>query len=153
MRLSVFITDNYLELGLALCNSIRFKKLFAFVAITCLIGNAMMVQAEEDLSQHWNGTWTAEGSLFTIGVEVADNIMKITQIETMGFEWTNEDGQVDGTIVTVKVDYAGVTGTIQAELLDANTAVAFADICTPDFMVVCALAKGRQAIFRRVESD
>ena len=138
---------------MALCNSIRFYKLLTLVGLVFLISNAMLAQAEEDLSQHWNGVWTAEGTLFTIGVEVADNVMTITQIETMGFVWTNEDGQVDGNIVTVKVDYAGVTGTIQAELLDANTAVAFADICTPDFMVVCALAKGRQAIFRRVESD
>lgn len=153
MRLSVSITDNYLELGLTLCNSIRSKILLAFAGVLCLVSTTTMAQAEADLSQHWNGVWNAEGTLFTIGVEVTDNIMKITQIETMGFVWTNEDGQVDGNIVTVKVDYAGVTGTIQAELLDANTAVAFADICMPDFMVVCALAKGRQAIFRRVETD
>lgn len=126
--------------------------MLSLIGVVCL-GTAMVAQAEEDLCRHWNGVWTAAGTLFTIRVEVADNIMKITQIETMGFEWTNEDGQVNGNIVTVKVDYAGVTGIIQAELLDANTAVAFADSCTPDFMVVCALAKGRQAIFRRVESD
>lgn len=121
--------------------------------MTCLLGMSMSVRSQEDLSQYWNGVWNAEGTLFTIAVEVTDGSMQVTKIETMGFEWSNENGQVDGNIVTVKVEYAGVTGTIQAELLDANTAVAFADICMPDFMVVCALAKGRQAVFRRVQPD
>lgn len=116
-----------------------------------LLGMSLLARAQEDLSQYWNGVWNAEGTLFTIAVEVTEGIMEVTKIETMGFEWSNEDGQVEGNIVTVKVEYAGVTGVIQAELLDPDTAVAFADICMPDFMVVCALAKGRQAIFRRVQ--
>ena len=109
--------------------------------------------AQEDLSPHWNGTWNAEGTLFTIAVDVRDDVMQITKIETMGFEWSNEDGVVNGNTVTVVVEYAGVTGTIQAELIDANTAIAFASTCVPDFMVVCALAKGRQAVFRRVSTN
>jgi len=79
--------------------------------------------------------------------------MKIRQIESLGFEWTNSDGVVEGNIARVEVEYAGVSGIIQVELIDANTAVAFAATCTPEFMVVCALAKDRQAVFRRVEPD
>lgn len=107
------------------------------------------IHAQEDLSAHWNGIWTAEGTLFTLGITVENGLMKVQQIETMGFEWTNQDGKVEGNIVTVEVEYGGVTGIIQAELIDANTAVAFAAVCKPEFMVVCALAKDRQAVFRK----
>lgn len=123
------------------------------LCLLCLLATATPTHAQEDLSQHWNGVWNSEGTLFAIGVQVADGILQVTQIESMGFEWSNQDGKVDGNIVTVAVEYAGVTGIIQAELVDANTAVAFAATCMPEFMVVCALAKGRQAVFRRVEPD
>ena len=59
--------------------------------------------------------------------------------------------EVDGNIVRVNVEYAGVKGIIQAELINPITAVAFAATCMPDFMVVCALAKNRQAVFKKVE--
>ena len=37
------------------------------------------------------------------------------------------------------------------KLINQITAVAFAATCMPDFMVVCALAKNRQAVFKKVE--
>lgn len=131
----------------------RLNALAKTLCMLSMVGTAMLARAQEDLSQYWDGVWNAEGTLFTISVEVAGGVLLVTKIETMGFEWTNEDGRVEGNTVFVNVEYAGVTGTIQAQLLDANTAVAFADTCMPDFMVVCALSKGRQAIFRRVEPD
>ncbi len=109
--------------------------------------------AEEDLSPYWNGVWIVDGSLFSIGVVVENSEMKVAQIESLGFEWTNKNGEIDGNIVTVEVEYAGVTGIIQAKLIDANTAVAFAATCVPDFMVVCLLSKDRQAIFRKVADN
>ena len=68
----------------------------------------------------------------------------------MGFIWTSKDGIVEGNIARVEVEYAGVTGIIQAELVDKETAIAFAATCAPDFMVVCALAKGQQATFKKI---
>jgi len=112
-----------------------------------------VVLAQDEYVQHWNGKWMADGSLFQVGVAVENNVMKLTQIESMGFIWNSKVGSVEGNILRVDVSYAGVTGTIQAELVDANTAVAFAASCMPEFMVVCALAKDRQAIFRKVQSD
>ena len=55
-----------------------------------------------------------------------------------------------GSILEIEVDYAGVSGVIRARLEDANTAIVFARTCMPDFMVVCALARNRQATFRKV---
>ena len=103
-------------------------------------------------SADWNGVWVAEGTLFSLGVQVQGGVMKVEKVETLGFEWTHSDGVLDGNTVEVNVEYAGVTGVIQAELVDTDTAVAFAKSCVPEFMVVCALAKDRQAIFRKVES-
>lgn len=106
--------------------------------------------AQEDLSAHWGGTWVVEGTLFSIAVTIKDEEFKVRQIESLGFEWSSKNGSIDGNVVTVEIEYAGVTGTIQAELLDPNTAVAFAATCLPDFMVVCMLSKDRQAVFRKV---
>lgn len=109
--------------------------------------------AQEDLSQHWDGLWQVEGSLFQIRVAVEDNVMKVTQVESMGFEWTSKDGEIEGNVVRVEVEYAGITGIVQAELIDANTGVAIAATCTPEFMVVCALSKNRQAVFRKIAEN
>jgi len=111
------------------------------------------LSAQDEYSQHWNGEWIADGTLFTIDVSVENNVMKIRQIESLGFEWTSQNGKIEGNIMQVEVEYAGVKGIIQAELVDANTAIAFAATCLPDFMVVCALAKDRQAIFKKLEPN
>ncbi len=127
------------------------KSRYCFLLTLLLsLGNPLTAAAQNQSEAQWNGEWIAEGTLFRIGVLVENNMMQVTQIESMGQVWTNEDGEVEGNVVRVKVDYMGATGIIQAELLDANTAVAFAASCAPEFMVVCALSKGRQAIFKRV---
>lgn len=107
--------------------------------------------AAEQSSNVWNGKWIAEGTLFQIGVTVTNGVMVIEQIESMGQEWTNEDGSVEAGIASVSVSYAGATGVIQAQLIDDQTARVFAASCVPDFMVVCVLSKDREAIFRKVE--
>lgn len=116
--------------------------------LLAILGAGTPVLAQD--STAWDGEWVAEGTLFRIAVSVSDNVMDVQQIESLGFEWTSEAGVVDGDTVQVRVEYAGVNGIIQAELIDANTAVAFAASCMPEFMVVCALAKNRQAVFRKV---
>ena len=101
-------------------------------------------------SSAWDGKWIAEGTLFQIGVTVSDGVMIIEQIESMGQEWTNEDGSISGNTASVSVSYAGATGTIQAELIGDGLARVFAASCIPEFMVVCVLSKDREAIFRKI---
>ena len=101
----------------------------------------------------WSGHWVGDGTIFEIRVEVENGVMKVHQIESMGFTWNSKDGTVEGNIARVEVEYAGVIGIIQAELVDSETAVAFAATCVPDFMVVCVLAKDRQAVFKKVLND
>lgn len=125
------------------------QRLCSFLLLCAVIP---LCAAEGDAPQ-WDGVWTAEGTLFTIAVTVNDGVMRVEKIETMGFNWNSGDGIVDGNIVMVAVDYAGATGVVRAELLDATTAVASTASCTPEYMVVCALSRGRQARFRKVETD
>ena len=125
------------------------RKCFAALLVVCLSGAA---NAQENSNSDWEGEWLAEGTLFRIGVSIEAGILKVTQIESMGQVWSNQDGEIDGNIARVQVDYAGATGIIQAELIDANTAVLFAASCQPDFMVVCVLSKDRQAVFTKVSS-
>jgi hypothetical protein len=120
---------------------------------TSLLATTSLSLAQDETAQQWNGEWIADGTLFQVGVTVENNVMKITQIESLGFVWTNTDGKVNGNTVQVDVEYAGVKGIIQVDLVDANTAIAFAASCLPEFMVVCALAKDRQAVFKKVQPN
>ena len=124
------------------------KSLVQIIGIFGICAAASVAMAAD--SNPWDGEWLAEGTLFQIGVSVENNTMVVTQIESMGQIWSSKDGAIDGNTVTVDVEYAGAKGTIQAELIDESTAVAFAASCLPDFMVVCVLSKDRQAIFKKV---
>ena len=149
--------ENFLELESALLkhnflSAINFLRpiTLALSISFALFANA---NAQEDLSAHWGGIWVAEGTLFSITVTIENEEFKVGQLESLGFDWSSENGKVDGNIVTVEIEYAGVTGTIQAELMSPNSAVAFAVTCLPDFMVVCLLSKDRQAVFRKVTKN
>ena len=98
----------------------------------------------------WEGEWLAEGTPFRVGVTLDNGLLKITQIESMGQIWSSGNGEIDGNIARVEVEYSGASGIIRAELLNPKTAVLSAASCQPKFMVVCALSLGRQAIFRKV---
>ena len=126
----------------------------SFLAVTLLIASLItsLAQAQDSSvpASVWNGEWIAEGTLFRIAVQVSDSVMEVVEVESLGFVWTSEAGEIVGNVARVPVNYAGVSGIVQAELVDSTTAVAIAATCMPEFMVVCALAKDRQAIFRKV---
>ena len=137
---------SFLELESALLKYI-FLRIFALAFSIFPLTNA---NTHEDFSAHWEGVWLADGTLFSIVVAIENEEFRVVQLESLGFEWSSENGKIDGKVVTIEIKYAGVTGTIQAELVDPNTAVAFAATCLPNFMVVCMLSKDRQAVFRKV---
>lgn len=112
--------------------------------------DALISSAAAQGNSPWAGRWIAEGTLFQISVTVDASRLEVQQVESLGFSWGSEIGEIDGDIALVPVSYAGVSGIVQAQLLDANTAIVFAASCMPEFMVVCALAKDRQAVFRKV---
>jgi hypothetical protein len=99
---------------------------------------------------NWDGVWNAEGTLFTIAVTVRNQELIVSEVESLGFIWTSSGGIVEGNKAYINVQYAGATGRVEVQLLDDNTGVAFLLSCLPEFMVVCALAKDRQARFIRV---
>lgn len=124
--------------------------LAATVLIATIITSLAQAQDSSIPASAWNGEWIAEGTLFRIEVQVSDSVMEVLEVESLGFVWTSEAGEIIGNVARVPVNYAGVSGIIEAELVDNTTAVAIAATCMPEFMVVCALAKDRQAIFRKV---
>ncbi len=107
---------------------------------------------EADYSPSWNGVWTAEGTLFSVEITVAGGRVELRQLESLGFEWSAGNGRVAGSVLEIEVDYAGVSGIIEARLQDAATAVVFARSCLPDYMVVCVLSRNRQATFRKADN-
>lgn len=108
---------------------------------------------QEPADSRWEGQWRAEGTLFEIRVNVTDGVMSVGEVESLGFVWTSEAGEVTGNVATIPVSYGGVSGIVQAELVDATTAVAVAASCMPEYMVVCALARNQQAVFRKIDSQ
>ncbi|MFN3162755.1 MAG: hypothetical protein ACE37N_04580 [Pseudohongiellaceae bacterium] len=121
-----------------------------FTTLLLISGSSAHAQAERSTDSRWNGQWLAEGTLFQISVTVSNGVMTVGEVESLGFVWDSEAGEVDGNLATIPVSYAGVSGIVQAELVDATTAVAVAASCMPEFMVVCTLARNQQAVFRKV---
>ncbi len=98
--------ENFLELESALLkhtflSAINFLRpiTLALSISFALFANA---NAQEDLSAHWGGIWVAEGTLFSITVTIENEEFKVGQVESLGFEWTSENGKVEGNIVTVQ---------------------------------------------------
>ena len=120
------------------------------LTLALLLALGPQARAAEDYAQYWNGVWNAEGTLFSVEVTVVDGRVELRQLESLGFQWSSSAGRAAGSILEIEVDYAGVSGVIRARLEDANTAIVFARTCMPDFMVVCVLARDRQARFRKV---
>ncbi|MEE3239281.1 MAG: hypothetical protein VX220_10360 [Pseudomonadota bacterium] len=128
-----------------------YKQVIWIFLSTSLLVKGISAFAQDEYFPQWSGNWIADGTFFQIEISVKNNVMVVNQVESLGFIWTNQNGEVDGKIAQVEVEYAGATGIVIAELIEPNTAIVTASTCVPDFMVVCALAKGRQAIFRKVE--
>ena len=119
--------------------------------LALLLSLAGAAGAEEaDYAPYWNGVWTAEGTLFSVAVTVTGDQIELRQLESLGFAWSSGDGRVSGAVLEIEVDYAGVSGIIEARLEDPQTAIVFARTCLPGYMVVCALARDRKVTFRKV---
>ena len=129
---------------------LQHNEFLIFIAfVCCLLSKAAYPQNQDPSAHKWNGEWVAEGTIFRIRVEIEGSRLVVHQIESLGFDWTNETGEIEGNVATINVKYAGVEGVIQAEFLDETTASVFAASCAPDYMVVCLLAKDQKAIFKK----
>jgi len=130
----------------------RIPALILLLGLVTTTATTAVDAREADYSQYWNGVWIAEGTLFSVAVTVVGGRVELRQLESLGFEWSADNGKVAGAVLEIEVDYAGVSGIIEARLQDAATAVVSARSCLPDYRVVCALARNRQATFRKVEN-
>ena len=129
---------------------LQHNEFLIFIAfVCCLLSKAAYPQNQDPSAHKWNGEWVAEGTIFRIRVEIEGSRLVVHQIESLGFDWTNEAGEIEGNVATINVKYAGVEGVIQAEFLDETTASVFAASCAPDYMGVCLLAKDQRAIFKK----
>ena len=139
------VTDNYSESVLPF-NKLTFLMMFMSLVFT----THSKLQAQDSSEYSWNGEWIADGTLFKVRVDAENTVMTVSQIESMGFVWSSKDGKIAGKVATVEIEYAGVIGTVQAELINDETAIVFASKCKPDYMVVCLLTKDQRAIFKKV---
>ena len=128
----------------------RSKNFLSIVFFYLTYSASAYSQFQNNSSYNWNGEWMAEGTTFRVRLEVEGSRLIVHQLESMGFDWTNEIGHLEGNIATISVEYAGVKGIIQAEFFDDTTASVSAASCIPDFMVICLLAKDQKAIFKKI---
>ncbi len=106
--------------------------------------------AQDAATTNWAGTWVAQGTLFTVGVTVtSDGLFHVHKVESLGFVWSAQPGRYSGDRASVEVSYAGATALLQIRLSGKGMAVVEATNCRPDFMVVCVLSRGQQAVFVR----
>lgn len=122
------------------------KRLVLLLSVVACCNIAM---AAEGNPSDWNGTWLAQGTLFSVGVTVENDVFVVSEVQSLGFVWTSGNGRVAGNQATLEVRYAGVSAVVLARLTGDGTAVAETLSCAPEFMVVCTLARGRQAVFIR----
>ena len=146
----MFLQKRTLQTGQPLGRVLRRRGSVALLLMILSTAQGLVTAQTQIADADWEGEWLAEGTLFRVGVTLDNGLLKITQIESMGQIWSSGDGEIDGNIARVEVEYSGASGIIRAELLNAKTAVLSAASCQPKFMVVCALSLGRQAIFRKV---
>ena len=146
----MFLQKRTLQTGQPLGRVLRRRGSMALLLMILIAAQRLVTAQTQIADTDWEGEWLAEGTLFRVGVTLDNGLLKITQIESMGQTWSSGDGEIDGNIARVEVEYSGARGIIRAELLNAKTAVLSAASCQPKFMVVCALSLGRQAIFRKV---
>jgi hypothetical protein len=98
----------------------------------------------------WSGIWNAEGSLLTLRVTHIDDQLHVEPVESLGFQWRNSVGQINGSSATIDVEYQGVVATVLVQLGEGGTAMVRPLSCQPDYHVVCALVQNQQARFRKV---
>ena len=146
----MFLQRRTLQTGQPLGRILRRRGSVALLLMILSTAQGPLAAQTQIADADWEGEWLAEGTLFRVGVTLDNGLLKINQIESMGQIWSSGNGEIDGNIARVKVEYSGASGIIRAELLNAKTAVLSAASCQPKFMVVCALSLGRQAIFRKV---
>ena len=118
--------------------------------LSALIAFPMLGQAQ-DQQTSWQGLWTAAGTPFALRLvqRAAGEAIELEQIESLGFEWQATSIRENAGSLLIDIEYAGVTGTIQVQRQDQDTALAMPLNCTPEYMVVCVLSKGQQALFLR----
>jgi len=97
----------------------------------------------------WSGVWNAEGSLISLRVTHRNDQLHVEPLVTMGHEWRNSIGEVNGNSATLDVEYQGVVARVLVQLGTDNTAIVRPLSCQPDYHVVCALVQNQQALFRR----
>ena len=128
------------------------KTFLSIVLLSCIYSATAYGQTQNNSVYDLNGEWVAEGTIFRVRLEIDGSRVIVHQLESMGFDWTNEIGQLEANIATISVGYAGVKGIIEAEFFDETTASGSAASCIPDFMVICLLAKDQKAIFKKISS-
>ena len=128
------------------------KTFLSIVLVSCIYSATAYGQTQNNSVYDLNGEWVAEGTIFRVRLEIDGTLVMVHQLESMGFDWTNEIGQLEANMATISVEYAGVKGIIKAEFLNETTASVYAASCIPDFMVICLLAKDQKAIFRKISS-
>lgn len=98
----------------------------------------------------WLGVWQAKDTLFTLRVVKRDEFLYLEPVESMGFEWRNSPGRINGDSAAFNVEYQGVFATVQVQLGEDGTAIARPVSCRPDYHVVCALVQNQQALFKKI---
>jgi len=122
----------------------------SIMAVVLSLPAQVLAQSGTGLTpSQWSGVWNAEGSLISLRVTQLNDQLHVEPLVTMGHEWRNSIGEVNGNTATLDVEYQGVVARVMVQLGSDNTAMVRPLSCQPDYHVVCALVQNQQALFRR----
>ncbi len=109
-----------------------------------------LASAASAADERWLGVWQAKDTLFTLRVIARDDFLHIDPVQSLGFQWRNSPGRINGDSALFNVEYQGVLATVHVQLGEDGTAIARPVSCRPDYHVVCALVQNQQALFKKV---
>ena len=130
-------------------NRSRTQPLISLAVVLLALSSAAARGGEANL---WSGTWAAEGTLFSIAIEVRENMLHVEEVESLGFQWSASPGRVNGDTANFQVSYAGATASVQARIIESGLARVTASDCVPEFIVVCVLIRNQFAMFYRTSA-
>lgn len=123
----------------------------ALYALAMLLITGVASQASV-ADERWLGVWQAKDTLFTLRVVARDEFLHIEPVQTLGFQWRNSPGRINGDSALFNVEYQGVLATVHVQLGEDGTAIARPVSCRPDYHVVCALVQNQQALFNKISA-
>ena len=85
------------------------KTFLSMVLLSYIYSATASGQTQNNSVYDLNGQWVAEGTIFRVRLEIDGSRVIVHQLESMGFDWTNEIGHLEANMATISVESVSYT--------------------------------------------